>query len=83
MKEEDLSKAIELKKELDYERGLLLFANNRNVKLKITLEDNCDHGRKHDVGYIFGDGFIENMKAVIITIIEKSVNNLLDKLEKL
>lgn len=83
MKEEDLSKAIKLKKELDYERRLLIFANNRNVKLKITLEDNCDHGSKHDVGYIFGDRFIEDMKTEIITIIEKSVSDLLDKLEKL
>lgn len=83
MKEEDLSKVIELKKKLDYERGLLLFANNRNVKLKIILEDNCDYGSKHDIGYIFGDRFIEDMKTEIITIIEKSVSDLLDKLEKL
>lgn len=83
MKEEDLTKAIQIKKQLDYERELLLFANNRNVKLKVTLEDNCDHGRIRDVGYIFGDSLIEEMKAEVIAKIEKSANDLLDKLEKL
>lgn len=83
MKEEDLTKAIQIKKQLDYERELLQFANNRNVKLKVTLEDNCDHGRIRDVGYIFGDRLIEDMKAEIISNIEKRINDLLDKLEKL
>lgn len=83
MKEEDLTKAIQIKKQLDYERELLQFANNRNVKLKVTLEDNCDHGRIRDVGYIFGDRLIEDMKAGIISNTEKRINDLLDRLEKL
>lgn len=83
MKEEDLTKAIELKKELDSERELLQFANNRNVKLKVILEDICDHGSIRDVGYILGDRLIEDMKAEIIASIEKSICDLLDKLEKL
>lgn len=83
MKEENLAKAIQIKQKLDYRRELLLFANNRNVKLKVTLEDNCDHGRIRDVGYILGDKLIEDMKAEIIARIEKSVNDLLEKLEKL
>ena len=83
MKEEDLRKAIKLKDELDSERELLKFANNRNVKLKVTLEDNCDHGRIRDVGYIFGDSLIEEMKAKVIANIENGINELLEKLEKL
>lgn len=83
MKEEDLTKAIELKKELDSKRELLQFANSCYVDLKVNLEERCDHGRIRDVGYILGDRLIEDMKAEIIASIEKSINDLLDKLEKL
>lgn len=83
MKEEDLTKVVRIKQQLDYRRDILLFANNRNVKLKVILEDICDHGSIRDVGYILGDRLIEDMKAEIIASIEKSVNDLLDKLEKL
>lgn len=83
MKEEYLTKAIQIKQKLDYERELLLFVNNRNVKLNVTLEDNCDHGRIRYVGYILGDKIIEDMKAEIIASIEKNISDLLDELEKL
>ena len=83
MKEENITRAINLKKLLDYRRELLRFANNQNVKLKVTLEDNCDHGRIRDMNYIFDDSFIEELKAKVITGIEKSINEVLVKIEKL
>lgn len=83
MKEEALKKAIELKNKLDSERELLRFANNQNVKLKVTLEDNCDHGRIRDMNYIFDDSVIEELKAKVITGIEKSINEVLLQIEKL
>ena len=83
MKEEDLNKAIELKNKLDSKRELLQFANNQNVKLKVTLEDNCDHGRIRDMNYIFDDSDIEELKAKVITGIEKSINEVLVEIEKL
>ena len=83
MKEEDLQKAIKLKKSIDDKRELLKFANSYNVDLRVNLEERCDHGRIRDVGYILGDRLIEDMKAEIIASIEKSIYDLLDKLEKL
>lgn len=83
MKEENLTRAINLKKLLDYRRELLRFANNQNVKLKVTLEDNCDHGRIRDMNYIFDDSVIEELKAKVITGIEKSINEVLLQIEKL
>lgn len=83
MKEEDLTKAIKLKEELDSERELLRFANHPSVDLRVNLEERCDHGRIRNIDYLLGDRLIEDMKAEIIASIEKSVNDLLDKLEKL
>ena len=83
MKEENLTRAINLKKLLDYRRELLRFANNQNVKLKVTLEDNCDHGRIRDMNYMFDDSVIEELKAKVITGIEKSINEVLLQIEKL
>lgn len=83
MKEEDLSKAIELKKELDSKRELLLFANRPSVDLRVNLEERCDHGRIRNMNYLLGDKVIKELKAKVIASIEKSVNDLLEKLEKL
>lgn len=83
MKEKDLMRAINLKRMLDYRRELLRFANNPNVNLKVTLEDNCDHGRIRDMNYIFDDSFIEELKAKVITGFEKSINEVLLQIEKL
>lgn len=43
MKEEDLTKAIQLKALLDSERELLKFANHPSVDLRVNLEEMCDH----------------------------------------
>lgn len=83
MKEEDLTKAIELKKELDSERKLLQFANHPSVDLRVNLEERCDHGHILNMDYLLGDNVIKELKAEIIASIEKSINDLLDKLEKL
>lgn len=83
MKEEDLSKAIKLKEELDRERELLRFANHPSVDLRVNLEERCDHGRIRNMNYLLGNNVIKELKAKIIASIEKSVNDLLDKLEKL
>lgn len=83
MKEEDLSKAIKLKKELDSERELLRFANHPSVDLRVNLEERCDHGRIRNMDYLLGDNVIKELKAKAIANIEKNISDLLDKLEKL
>lgn len=83
MKEEDLSKAIKLKEELDSERELLQFANNYYVHLRVNLEERCDHGRIRNMDYLLGDNVIKELKAKVIANIEKNISDLLDKLEKL
>lgn len=83
MKEEDLSKAIKLKEELDRERGLLKFANSSYVDLRVNLEERCDHGRIRNMDYLLGDNVIKELKAMVIANIEKNISDLLDKLEKL
>lgn len=83
MKEEDLSKAIKLKEELDSERELLRFANRPSVDLRVNLEDRCDHGRIRNMDYLLGNNVIKELKAKVIANIEKNISSLLDKLEKL
>lgn len=83
MKEEDLTKAIKLKEKLDSERQLLKFANKPSVALRVYLEDRCERGRILDMAYLLGDNVIKELKAKVIANIEKSVSDLLDKLEKL
>lgn len=83
MKEEDLSKAIKLKEELDSERELLRFANRPSVDLRVNLEERCDHGRIRNMDYLLGNNVIKELKAKVIANIEKNISDLLDKLEKL
>lgn len=83
MKEEDLTKAIELKKELDSERQLLKFANHPSVDLRVNLEERCDHGHILNMDDLLGDNVIKELKAKVIANIEKNISDLLDKLEKL
>lgn len=83
MKEEDLTKAIKLKEELDSERQLLKFANHPSVDLRVNLEERCDHGHILNMDYLLGDNVIKELKAKVIANIEKGINELLAKLEKL
>lgn len=83
MKEEVLKKAIELKDELDSERELLQFANSDYVDLRVNLEERCDHGRIRNIGYLLDEDVIKGLKAMVIASIEKSINDLLEELEKL
>lgn len=83
MKEEDLTKAIKLKEELDSERQLLKFANHPSVDLRVNLEERCDHGHILNMDYLLGDNVIKELKAKVIANIENGINELLDKLEKL
>lgn len=83
MKEEDLTKAIELKKKFDSERELLKFVNSNYVDLKVNLEERCDHGRILNIDYLLGNNIIEGLKAMVIANIEKSINDLQEQLEKL
>jgi hypothetical protein len=43
MKEENLKKAIELKKGLDSKRELLQFADSHSVDLRVNLENRCNN----------------------------------------
>jgi hypothetical protein len=83
MKEEDLSKAIKLKEELDSERELLRFANHPSVDLRVNLEERCDHRHILNMDYLLGDNVIKELKAMVIAKIEKRINDLQEELEKL
>ena len=83
MKEDDLSKAIKLKEELDSERELLRFANHPSVDLRVNLEERCDHRHILNMDYLLGDNVIKELKAMVIAKIEKRINDLQEELEKL
>ena len=83
MKEEDIKKAIELKNKLDSERRLFQFANSNHVDLRVRLEERCEYGRVLNIGYLLDDDVIEGLKAMVISRIEKKINDLLEELEKL
>lgn len=83
MTEEDLNKAIELKKKLDNERELLQFANSPYVDLRVNLEERCDHGRILNIEYLLDNDVIKGLKAMAIANIEKRINDLQKELEKL
>ena len=83
MKEENLKKAIELKKKLDNERELLQFANREIVYIDVCLKDNCSKKNFIVTNYLLGDNVIKELKAKVIANIEKNISDLLDELEKL
>lgn len=84
MKEEDLTKAIELKKILDDKRELLKFANSCYVDLRVNLEDRFGRSSDiRDISNLFDDGVIKELRAMVIANIEKIINNLQEELEKL
>lgn len=82
MKEEDLTKAIELKKKLDSERELLKFANHPSVDLRVNLENRCNNEIRN-VDYLLDRDVSKGLRAMVIANIEKSINDLLEELEKL
>lgn len=83
MKEEDLTKAIQLKEQLDNERWLLKFVNHPSVDLRVNLEERCDHGRILNIDYILDKDVIKGLRAMVIANIEKRINDLQEELEKL
>ena len=82
MKEEDLTKAIELKKKLDSERELLQFADSHSVDLRVNLENRCNNEIRN-VNYLLDKDVIKGLRAMVIAIIEKRINDLKEELEKL
>lgn len=82
MKEEDLTKAIELKKKLDSERELLQFADSHSVDLRVNLENRCNNEIRN-VDYLLDKDVIKGLRAMVIAIIEKRINDLQEELEKL
>lgn len=82
MKEEDLTKAIELKKKLDCERELLHFADSHSVDLRVNLENRCNNEIRN-VNYLLDKDVIKGLRAMVIAIIEKRINDLQEELEKL
>ena len=83
MKEEDLTKAIQLKEQLDSERWLLKFVNHSYVDLRVNLEERCDHGRVIEIGYLLDKDVIKGLRAMVIANIERRINDLKEELEKL
>lgn len=82
MKEEDLTKAIELKKKLDSERELLQFADSHSVDLRVNLENRCNNEIRN-VDYLLDKDVIKGLRAMVIAILEKYINDLQEELEKL
>ena len=83
MKEEDLKKAIQLNELLDSERELLQFANHPSVDLRVNLEERCDHGRIRNIDYLLDKDVIKVLRAMVISKIEKRINDLQEEIEKL
>lgn len=83
MKEEDLTKAIKLKDELDDKRGLLLLVNLPYMELKVNLEEIYGHGSYRNVNSVLGDSIIKELRAKIIALIVERINDLQKELEKL
>lgn len=82
MKEEDLKKAIELKKTLDDKRILLQLANSHYVDLRVNLEERYNNEIRN-VDYLLDRDVIKGLRAMIIANIEKRINDLQEELEKL
>ena len=72
-----------MKEQLDSERELLQFGNHPSVDLKVYLEERCDHGRILNIGYLLDKDVIKGLRAMVIAIIEKRINDLQEELEKL
>lgn len=84
MKEEDLTKAIELKKKLDSEREILKIVNSYYVDLRVNLEERFGRSSDiRDITNLFDDDVIKGLRAMVIAKIEKRVNDLQEELEKL
>ena len=82
MKEEDLTKAIELKKKLDSERERLQFADSHSVDLRVNLENRCNNEIRN-VDYLLDKDVIKGLRAMVIANIERRINDLKEELEKL
>lgn len=82
MKEEDLKKAIELKKTLDDKRELLQIANSHYVDLRVNLEERYNNEIRN-VDYLLDNDVIKGLRAMVIANIEKRINDLQEELEKL
>ena len=82
MKEEDLNKAIQLKKKLDSERELLEFANSHYVDLRVNLEGRCNNEIRN-VDYLLDRDVTKGLRAMVIAKIEKRINDLQEELENL
>lgn len=82
MKEEDLTKAIQLKELLDNERKLLQFANHPSVDLRVNLEERC-YNEIRNVDYLLDRDVTKGLRAMVIAKMEKRVNDLQEELEKL
>lgn len=82
MKEEDLKKAIQLKKDLDDKRELLQFANSHYVDLRVNLVGRCNNEIRN-VDYLLDRDVIKGLRAMVIANIEKRINDLQEELEKL
>lgn len=77
MKEENLKKAIELKKGLDSKRELLQFADSHSVDLRVNLENRCNNEIRN-VDYLLDRDVSKGLRAMVIANIEKSINDLLE-----
>lgn len=82
MKEENLKKAIELKKGLDSKRELLQFADSHSVDLRVNLENRCNNEIRN-VDYLLDRDVSKGLRAMVIAKIEKRINDLQEELEKL
>ena len=82
MKEEVLTKAIELNKILDDKRELLQLANSHYVDLRVDLKERYTKEIRN-VDYLLDKDVIKGLRAMVIANIEKRINDLQEELENL
>lgn len=83
MTEQNLEKAIKLKKELDYERRLLNFAQKPYVELSVMLRERERNGEVFLMDRVLGDEALAEIREKIISNIKDKIHSLESQMEKL
>ena len=83
MTEQNLIKAIKVKKDLDYYRRLLEFAIKPSVELGVRLFENEVNGEVFTMNRVLSEEGFAEIKEKIITNIKDKIHSLESQIEKL
>ena len=83
MTEQNLIKAIKVKKDLDYYRILLEFAIKPSVELSVQLFENEVNGEVFTMNRVLSEEGLAEIKEKIITNIKDKIHSLESQIEKL